>query len=87
MEGAEDDVARAGGLQVEFERRVALVVVCDVSASQSPVRRMAESRCLVDGQRVAAAVTDRVDPAAVTGGVDAVGQASAGQRDVGAFGG
>jgi hypothetical protein len=34
---------------------------------------------LVDGERVAAALADGVDPGAVVGGVDAVGQSPAGQ--------
>ena len=48
------------GLQVEFEQRLAFAVVCDVAASHCPVRRAVESRCLVDGQLVAAAAADGV---------------------------
>jgi hypothetical protein len=57
-----------------------------VAQSCDSMRCTIDGGGLVDGQGVAAAAADGVDPGVVAGGVDAVGQPAAGQGDVGAFG-
>jgi len=79
-----DGLGRWGGreLQTDLEWRLTVAVEARAAESNDSLQRSAGVGFLVDGERVATALCDGVDPGAVVGGVDAVGQSPAGQRDV-----
>lgn len=63
-----------------------VAVASERARSHGVPRRAVNGGPLVNGERMAAALADGVDPRAVAYGVDAVGQSPAGQRNVRAFG-
>jgi hypothetical protein len=66
------------GLQADLEWRLTVLVAGLATESKDLLQLPVGAGRLVDGERVTTALSDDVDPRAVAGGVDAVGQPTAG---------